>query len=131
MLTAHSLRKSFGPELILHNISFSLSGGERIGLVGPNGCGKTTLLRLLARLDAPDSGAVQWSPPDLRVGYLPQGLVFAPDETVADFLIGAEGGLPTLTADLERAAEALARGYEGGGDKEDDQIVDLRENEQS
>jgi ATPase subunit of ABC transporter with duplicated ATPase domains len=108
MLTAHSLRKSFGPELILDNVSFSLSGGERIGLVGPNGCGKTTLLRLLARLDAPDSGAVQWSPPDLRVGCLPQGVTFAPDETLADFLVGVAGGLPALSAALERAAEDLA-----------------------
>jgi ATP-binding cassette subfamily F protein 3 len=107
MLTAHSLRKSFGPELILDSISFSLNPGERMGLVGPNGCGKTTLLRLLARLDAPDSGAAQWNPPDLRVGYLPQGVAFSVTDSLSDFITGTAGGLLALTTDFERMADTL------------------------
>ena len=108
MLTAHSLRQSFGPELILDSISFNLTVGDRVGLVGPNGCGKTTLLRLLARQSTPDSGAVHYSPPDLRVGYLPQGLAFADAETLADFITDTPGGLPALAHALELAADALS-----------------------
>ncbi|MBI1802077.1 MAG: ABC-F family ATP-binding cassette domain-containing protein, partial [Chloroflexi bacterium] len=71
MLTAHHLTKSFGVEPILDEVTFSISAGERVGLVGPNGAGKTTLLRLLAGLDQPDAGSVQLVPPHLRLGYLP------------------------------------------------------------
>ncbi|MGH2524131.1 MAG: ATP-binding cassette domain-containing protein, partial [Anaerolineales bacterium] len=111
MLTAHQLSQAFGLETILDNVSFSLNPGERVGLVGPNGCGKTTLLRILAGLDPPDSGAVQLNPSDLRVGYLPQGLDEKRDsaETLEGFLNRGLGDLPTLTAELERLAEALAR----------------------
>jgi ATP-binding cassette subfamily F protein 3 len=111
MLTSNQIRKSFGDNVILGGVSFNLNPGERAGLVGPNGCGKTTLLRILAGIDAPDSGSVQ-KPNALRIGYLPQGLVLPEGETAGAFLARAQGDLPVLTAEVERLAAALAESPE-------------------
>jgi len=87
MLTVHHISKSYGLEIILNDITFSLNAGERLGLVGPNGCGKTTLLRILAGLEIPDSGTVQFNIPGLRIGMLPQGFTPENHETLSGFLI--------------------------------------------
>jgi ATP-binding cassette subfamily F protein 3 len=107
MLTANQIHKSFGDNVILSGVSFSLNPGERASLVGPNGCGKTTLLRILAGIDPPDSGSVR-KPGTLRIGYLPQGLILPEDERVSAYLERARGDLPRLTAEVERLAAALA-----------------------
>jgi ATP-binding cassette subfamily F protein 3 len=107
MLTVHQIHKSFGDSVILSGVSFSLNSGERAALVGPNGCGKTTLLRILAGIDRADSGSVR-KPGALRIGYLPQGLVLPEDEQVSAYLERARGDLPRLTAEIERLAAALA-----------------------
>ncbi len=73
MLTAHQLSKSFQINQILSDVSFSVNTGERIGLIGPNGCGKTTLLRIITGAETADSGHVSFTPSNLRVGYLTQG----------------------------------------------------------
>ena len=109
MLTAQNISKSFGIETVLSGVSFTLNPGERLGLVGPNGCGKTTLLRILAGLDQPDSGSVHFDPPELSVGYLPQGFQPGQDETLGVFLLRMEGDLPGLSSNLEQLAETLAR----------------------
>jgi energy-coupling factor transporter ATP-binding protein EcfA2 len=70
MLSIHNLSKHFGIQPVLKNISFNISAGERIGLIGANGCGKTTLMRILAGLEHPDSGDVASTRPNLRIGYL-------------------------------------------------------------
>ncbi len=108
MLTVHSISKSFIIDPILTDVSFTLNPGERLGLVGPNGCGKTTLLRILAGLETPDAGAFQYDPPDLRLGYLPQGLAPAADDTLGSFLDRIAGDEEALGAQLEKLAAELA-----------------------
>src|SRR5215211_4358835 len=86
MLTVHHIYKTYGIQPILEDISFNISNSERVGLIGPNGCGKTTLLRILAGFEQPDSGAVISTRSNLRVGYLAQGMEFDPEQTVQSTL---------------------------------------------
>jgi ATPase subunit of ABC transporter with duplicated ATPase domains len=72
MLTAANITKYHGPQLVLREVTLVVPPAARIGLVGPNGVGKSTLLRILAGLEEPDSGTVRRTPPALGVAYLPQ-----------------------------------------------------------
>jgi len=103
MLQLSNVSKSFGGNLLFERVSFTLNAGERVGLVGPNGCGKTTLLRIIAGLLRPDTGSVSFTPPSLAVGYLAQALEFAPGETTGQVLTAAMAGL----AEAERRLETL------------------------
>ena len=62
MLSAHHLNKTYGIHTVLQDITFTINPGERLGLVGQNGCGKTTLLRILTGQEQPDSGVVAHAP---------------------------------------------------------------------
>ncbi len=109
MLTAHHINKSYGIDRILRDISFSVKPGERVGLIGPNGCGKTTLLRILTGEEIPDSGQVTLTPSNLRLGYLPQGFDPAPNVSVSQLIKQATGDINMLQSELTRLAESLAR----------------------
>jgi ATP-binding cassette, subfamily F, member 3 len=108
MLSVHNLSQAYGLNTVLNNVSFTLAPGERAGLIGPNGSGKTTLLRALAGLDRPASGSVHYTPANLRVGYLPQGLEFDAEEPVGAFVDRASGDLAAISVEIERLALALA-----------------------
>jgi ATP-binding cassette, subfamily F, member 3 len=108
MLTAHHLYKSYGIQPILQDISFSISNIERVGLIGPNGCGKTTLMRIVAGEEQPDSGTVLWTRPNLRVGYLAQGMEFDEDQTLQTTLNLVSVTPAELEAEVASLATALA-----------------------
>ena len=82
MLQINGVSKAYGDNRILEDVSLVLNHGDRRGLVGPNGCGKTTLLKIAVGLEEPDRGSVSFQPPDLSVGYLEQGLTSAEGTTV-------------------------------------------------
>ncbi|MGZ6346878.1 MAG: ATP-binding cassette domain-containing protein, partial [Anaerolineales bacterium] len=83
LVAANNISKSFGPVDLFSGVSFAVPKGSRLALVGPNGCGKTTLLRILAGLDEPSGGKVSRAKV-LRIGYLPQEAEFEMEGTVWD-----------------------------------------------
>ena len=107
MLTVHQIYKSYGIQPILRDVSFSINAGERVGLIGPNGCGKTTLLKILAGLDSPDLGTITRTSPNLRIGYLAQGLNLAEEQTIQSVLNLVPVNSAGLEEDIAKLAAAL------------------------
>ncbi|MBN2117755.1 MAG: ABC-F family ATP-binding cassette domain-containing protein [Anaerolineales bacterium] len=101
LITAHSLSKSFGAEDLFANVSFSVAKGARLALVGPNGIGKTTLLRILIGEEEPSSGAVMRTK-SLRVGYLPQEADFELTGTLWDVCLEPFADLLRMQGELEK-----------------------------
>jgi ATPase subunit of ABC transporter with duplicated ATPase domains len=103
-LAARNISKSYAAAAVLENVSLIVSPGDRVGVVGPNGIGKSTLLRVLAGLEEPDRGEVVRSG---AVGYLPQEPEARAGETVRDYLArrtgvgAAEDEMDALAARLE------------------------------
>ena len=71
ILDARGLKKSFGPQVLLGDVTFTIEEGERVGLVGKNGCGKSTLAKILAEEEPADGGTIA-KKRGARVGYLAQ-----------------------------------------------------------
>ncbi len=109
IINAHALSKRFGVAPLFQNISFSVSDGDRIGLIGPNGSGKSTLLEILAGNVRPDSGEVALRK-RARMAKVAQVSEFAPGETVRSVIDNAmhEANVPEVEH-ASRFAETLGR----------------------
>jgi len=106
-LVARSVTVSFGDHLVLDDVELVVAPADRVGLVAPNGTGKSTLLRVLAGHHAPDRGTVTLAPPSATVGYLPQEPERRLGESVHAFL-ARRTGVAAAQAELHRATAALA-----------------------
>ena len=120
-LIARSLALSFGRHPVLVGVDLTVAAGWKVGLVGPNGVGKSTLLRVLARELALDSGSVELSPQSAIVGHLPQEHERRPGETVAAFLDRRTGVGPADDA-LQAATELLSAGVDDAAERYSDAL---------
>ncbi len=111
-LVATGLTVVRGPSLVLSGVSLTVAPGSRVGVVGPNGVGKSTLLAALAGQLSPDDGTVSLAPRSATVGLLPQEPDRRTGETLADFL-GRRTGVTDAQVTLDRATEALTEGTDG------------------
>ncbi|MEL7591034.1 MAG: ABC-F family ATP-binding cassette domain-containing protein [Anaerolineaceae bacterium] len=107
LLTAVNLSKSFGPVDIFPEISFSIPHRARIGLVGPNGVGKTTLLRILIDEEEASSGSVHRAR-GIRIGYLPQEAVLESSRNVWEECLTVFDHLIRMQQELHQLEKALS-----------------------
>ena len=107
LITASSLSKSFGAEDLFSNVSFSVAKGARLALVGPNGIGKTTLLRILIGQEEPSSGMVTRAR-SLRIGYLPQEADFELQGSLWDVCLEPFADIIRMQAELEKLESEMS-----------------------
>lgn len=107
LISAIDLGKSYGPNDIFANLSFSIPYRARIGLVGPNGVGKTTLLRVILGLEEPSSGEVQRAR-GMQIGYLPQEASFEAEGSLWQMCLSAFSALVEQQAALARLEQAMS-----------------------
>lgn len=100
LLTVTNLSKSFGPDDIFEGISLSIPHGARIAIVGRNGVGKTTLLRILVGLDDPTTGSVQRAG-GLTIGYLPQEATLVSEGSLWDHCLEVFSDILAMQEKLE------------------------------
>ena len=119
-INVQNLEKSFEVgKKILDGLSFTVNTGEHIGILGPNGCGKTTLFRILCGLERPDEGEASVAP-GKRIGLISQIPVFPDGWTTEDVLRDAQRRLYEISARLDKlsgqmehdASPALLREYD-------------------
>jgi ATPase subunit of ABC transporter with duplicated ATPase domains len=107
MITFSDVNKQYGKQVLLIDASFQLNPGEKAGLVGPNGCGKTTLFRMVLGEESPDDGAVS-VPRKLTVGCFRQEVDEMGGRSVLEEAIAGSGRLGELHHELMDLEHALA-----------------------
>ncbi|MAG44768.1 hypothetical protein CL633_02660 [bacterium] len=105
-IKAEQINKTYNKTTILESISFSMGKGQKVGLVGDNGIGKSTLLKILAGIIQPDRGEIILRK-GLVIGYMPQDADFVADKTISSYLRQVSG-IAALEAELENSLESLA-----------------------
>lgn len=84
MIHVQGLKKTYGEKVVLDDVNFVISENQKIGLIGPNGTGKTTIFKILLDLEEPDSGSV--SKTGEYIGYLPQVISYKNEDTIFSYL---------------------------------------------
>jgi ATP-binding cassette subfamily F protein 3 len=112
VLSVQAVAKRFGERLVFSEVSFRLAHGDRVGLVGPNGVGKTTLLRVAAGFESADAGNVALAR-GTRIGFMEQEVLTHATGTVEAHARGAAAHLRELEAEMHELEPRL-----GSGDQE-------------
>ncbi|ATV51787.1 ABC-F family ATP-binding cassette domain-containing protein [Prevotella intermedia] len=107
MLSIEGLKVEFGVKPLFHNVSFVVNDRDRIALVGKNGAGKSTMLKILCGLQRPTAGVVA-VPNDTTIGYLPQVMKLSDDTTVKEETRKAFADATKMKEKLERMQQEMA-----------------------
>ena len=107
MISINSLTVAYGGFTLLDDISFHISENDKIGLVGKNGAGKSTILKLVCGLQKPTSGKIEM-PSDLRIGYLPQIMEHHKGKSVIDEAMTAFSELFSMEDELNSIMDELS-----------------------
>jgi ATP-binding cassette subfamily F protein 3 len=126
MLNVHNLSVAFGGEYLFEEIAFRLNGGDRVGLIGKNGAGKSTMLKLLSKDMAPDEGTIAMEK-DIKIGFLRQDIDFEQGRTVLEESYQAFSDIKSLEQQLEEINTALAERTDYESEGYHQLMVDLNE----
>lgn len=123
ILSAENMSRSYGDRVLFENISFNIEDGDKIGVIGVNGTGKSTLLKMIA---AGESGGGKLTiPGGVVMEYLPQDPPFEPDATVLEQIFKGDSPLMVLLRRYETAVEAVAA--EPENDRLQKQLLELQQ----
>lgn len=135
VLALQHVTKSFGEHLLMKDLNFNVYYGEHVALIGRNGCGKTTLLKLVLGEELPDDGYVKVGE-SLKIGYLPQQVTFDNEEftvieAIRDTMVISEGKARELLARYQFYQEAVFKKIKNlsGGEKSRLKLVILMQKE--
>ena len=126
MISINSLTVAYGGFVLLNDINFHISESDKIGLVGKNGAGKSTILKLICGIQNPTSGKVA-VPNDVKIGYLPQIMEHHRGRTVIDEAMTAFADMFALEDELEKISLELAERQDYESKEYQDLIVRMNE----
>ena len=126
MISINSLTVAYGGFVLLNDINFHISESDKIGLVGKNGAGKSTILKLICGIQNPTSGKVA-VPNDVKIGYLPQIMEHHRGRTVIDEAMTAFADMFALEDELEKISLELAKRQDYESKEYHDLIVRMNE----
>ncbi|WP_455099531.1 ABC-F family ATP-binding cassette domain-containing protein [Peptostreptococcus stomatis] len=118
MLSCNNVTKTFGVETILENISFSVNEGDKIGIVGVNGTGKTTLFKVITGILPHDRGEI-FTSKNCRLGYLEQNTNFYSEKTIYDEVVSVFSDLIGAEEELRSLEHQIASLSDKGGSSGD------------
>jgi ATP-binding cassette subfamily F protein 3 len=124
MLNIHNLSISFGGEYLFEEISFRLNIGDRVGLIGKNGAGKSTMLKILSKEQEPDSGQIAMDK-ELKIGFLKQDIDFVLGRTVLEEAYEAFIEIKKTERDIDAINAQLAERTDYESEKYNQLITDL------
>jgi ATP-binding cassette subfamily F protein 3 len=116
------VEKSYGSDLVFSGVNFQIQEQDRIGLIGPNGEGKSTLLNLLAGREEPDKGSIAIAR-SLRIGYLTQIVDFQPENTLREEMLAVFDQVRAWEHELEDLARAMSEAASRGRETEREALM--------
>jgi len=102
LLSVEEISKSYGEKVIFDSISFGVNQGQKIALIAKNGCGKTSILNIIAGQDSPDKGQVVFRK-GIKVAYLSQEPLLDPKLTVKESILNADNPILSIISEYDKA----------------------------